>query len=248
MRKDAWAIPVGLCLFLSAVYPLFAASPGDQKGVEKTEKGETAEIKPVADEALWKEFQAIRALQSDYETRLKAAQEAIQKDRERALSTIAFYIGQETTRQDAIRFVRVYFKDSRLVPFVVDAIRRSVGFTLLEGVKTARALGDRRFLPVLIENALDSDFDSETMHPAPVGAAYHYESVFGEAAAAIYTLTKRWAGSDQYLKGPLVAKEKRTELTVQWRKWWAENKAKWEAGAPIEEKPKQADKPPEPPA
>jgi len=45
-----------------------------------------------------------------------------------------------------------------------------------------------------------------------------------------------------------IAKEKRKELTAQWRKWWTENKVKWEAGAPLEEKPKQAEKPPEPPA
>ncbi len=237
MRTPAWGIPVGLCLLVSVVSPLFAASPEDKKGEEKAEKAEAAEVKPVADEALWKVFQAIRALQSDYETRMKAAQEAIQKDRERALSAVAFYLGQETTRRDALVFVRWYFKDSRLVPFVVEAIRRSNGRTLLESVRTARPWGDRRFLPVLIEHALDSDYESVTMYPAPVGAEMHYKSVFAEAAAAIYAITKGWAGSDQYLKSPLVAKEKRNELTVQWRKWWAENKAKWEAGTPFEENP-----------
>ena len=203
----------------------------------------TLEVKPVADEALWKEFQAIRALQSDYETRMKAAQEAIQKDRERALSAVAFYLGQETTRRDAIVFVGWYFKDSRLVPFVVEAIRRSDGRTLLEAVKTVRAWGDRGFLPVLIEHALDSDYEDAEIFPAPVGAEIHYTSVFAEAAAAIHATTKGWAGSDQYLHKPQPPKEERNALTVQWRKWWAENKAKYEAGTPFEENP-NAPKPP----
>jgi len=209
---------VGLCLLVSVVYLLFAASPEDKKGEEKTGKGEAAEVKPVADEALWKEFQAIRALQSDYETRVKVVQETIQKDRERALSAVAFYLGQEATRFDALVFVECYFRDSRLVPFVVDAIRRSEGRTLLEGVKAARKWGDRRFLPVLIEHAIDSDYDNVTMHPAPHGAVEQYVSVFGEAAAAIHTITKGWAGSDQYWHKRLPPKEERNahSASVNW--------------------------------
>ena len=114
---------------------------------------------------------------------------------------------------------------------------------LLEAVKTARAWGDRGFLPVLIEHALDSDYENMTQHPAPVGMAEHDESVFAEAAAAIHAITKGWAGSDQYLNKPQPPKEERNALTAQWRKWWTENKAKYEAGTPFEENP-NAPKPP----
>ncbi len=204
--------------------------------VPAAKEGQSGEIKPVADEALWKVFQTVLVECTDYEARVKAVQEAIQKDRERALSVVAFYLDQEATRGNALRFVW-HLKDSRLVPFVVEAMRRSDGRTLLESVRTARAWGDRRFLPVLIEHALNSDYDSITMYPAPVGAEIHHESVFAEAAAAIYTMTKGWAGSDQYRKDPLIAKEKRNELIAQWRTWWAENKARWEAGTPLDENP-----------
>jgi hypothetical protein len=211
------------------------------------EQGKAAEIKPVADEALWKVFQTVLAECTDYEARLKTVQEAIQKDRERALSTVAFYLGQEATRGNALRFVW-HLRDSRLVPFVVEAMRRSAGRTLLEAVRTARAWGDRRFLPVLIEHALDSDYEDLEMFPAPRGMAEQYDSVFGQAAVAIHAMTKGWAGSDQYWHKRLPPKEERNALTTQWRKWWAENKAKYEAGVPFEKNPNAPEKPPRPPA
>ena len=211
------------------------------------EQGKAAEIKPVADEALWKVFQTVLVECTVYEVRVKAVQEAIQKDRERALSAVAFYLGQEATRGNALRFVW-HLKDPRLVPFVVEAMRRSDGRTLLEAVRTARAWGDRQFLPVLIEHALESDYEVAEMFPAPIGAEILYDSVFGEAAAAIYAITKGWAGSDQYRHKWLPPKEERNALTTQWRKWWAENKAKYEAGTPFEKNPNAPEKPPKPPA
>lgn len=234
MKTSAWRTALGLCLLASMTYPSFAASLQDKKDDEKPV---TAEIKPVADEVLWNVFAAALKDARDHEARMRVAQEAIQKDPERALSAVAFYLGQESTRREALVFVRWHLKDSRLVPFVVEAARRSDGRTLLEAARTARVWDDRRFLPVLIEHALDSNYHNIVTYPAPRGADIRDESVFGEAAAAIYAITKGWAGSDLYLRSVPFAKEERNRMIVQWRKWWAENKAKWEAGVPFEENP-----------
>jgi len=221
---------------------------GEKASGEKPGPTTLVEVKPVADEALWKVFQTVLVECTDYEARVKAVREAIQKDRERALSAVAFYLGQEATRGDALRFVW-HLRDSRLIPFVVEAMRRSDGRTLLEAVRTARKWGDRRFLPVLIEHALDSEGVFVDGYPEPSGGmVWEYQSVFAEAAAAIYAITKGWAGSDQYLHKPQPPKEERNALTAQWRKWWTENKAKYEAGTPFEENPSAPVKPPEPPA
>jgi len=202
-----------------------------------------AAITPVEDEALWKVFQDTLYATSDRAAREQAAQEAIEKDRERALGVAAFYLTEKRTRSNAFAFVREHLREDRLVPVMVEALKRSKDRILLEGVTTARVWANREFLPVLMKQGLDSDYHLGTMQRT---GERTYRSVFAETAAALAEITEGEVGSKAYLDKAPLSLEERESLAAEWRKWWTKNERRWMKAGAGAKKPPVSGRPGEP--
>jgi hypothetical protein len=129
-------------------------------------------------------------------------------------------------RLAAMLFVREALPDRRLAPSLAACIRSAQGPTLVEALRTAKALRDPRLIPVILEHGVTSSYCRMVESPTPMGLDRHFVSASGEAAEALHVITngkiglKDGSGGDPGPNGKTVSER----LIAQWRAWWDANK------------------------
>ena len=110
--------------------------------------------------------------------------------------------------------------EKRLAPFLVGPIRYCRGETLVLAVETAGEMGDPVLLPVLIEDALASEY----VRPERLADKEDYKRVWMATARAIYRLAEGAVGIERPDPAEF-SEEGAKEALAQWRTWWEANRA-----------------------
>jgi len=194
---------------------------------EKNKPEQTGKIAPVKDEEVLALLQ--RVVGKDNASAVDALHTLDNMEEHRRLSALAYALEQKSYRDAALEIIRGrsrhWAKDRRLVPFLAECIRNSTGATLMCAALTAKEIPDRALLPVLIEHALESEYEERvTMGVEGGSMEFIYGSVFGEVAEALYVITNGQIGLEEVRRDIRFPKEERKRLIAEWKAWWGENK------------------------
>ena len=162
----------------------------------------------------------------------EAAQKVLAMDRERVVAILA----ARTTNRDrghyCVSFAAQFLPDGRLVAAVEARIRASDGSLLndtLERLKPAPKEFLRALVPVLVEHALDSDYQGSG---GPSGQ-WMTRSALAETTQLLDKATESKTGIKPVSSVEIVKLERpkleqrKAEIRATWRAWWAENKDNW---------------------
>ena len=144
--------------------------------------------------------------------------------RQQQLEALAYALNEDKHTDAALVAMHCYpdLRDPRLAPYLAKAITTSDGRTLYDAVRLAALIPDPVLLPALIDYALDSDY-SEYHEDVVAGHFEHwYDSVFEEAATAIFRITGGKLASDRVPRGRLLPDDQRKALVAKWRTRWSE--------------------------
>lgn len=148
----------------------------------------------------------------------------------RLLETLAYGLTCDDPkhRLAAMLFVREALPDKRLAPSLIACIRKARRQTLIDALRTAKALRDPALIPVILEHGVTSSYGRMVETPTPMGVNRHFISAFGEAAEALHAITNGKIGLKQGSGGDLGpnAKAEQEKLIATWRAWWEANKPK----------------------
>ena len=159
----------------------------------------------------------------------KALQEVLNLSRERVLAALADRLLNTEYGHHYVSFVAEHFPEKRLLPFVEARIRVSQGYILnhtLERLHDAPKEFLRALVPVLIEHAINSDYEGRG---GPTGMGRSWSALF-EAARLLEKATEGKTGIKRADQGQLLGREgpaRKAELRAAWRAWWAENRDNW---------------------
>jgi hypothetical protein len=141
------------------------------------------------------------------------------------LSTLAYALKERKHTHAALQAILIdpEMNDCRLAPFLVETIKTAKDHELLLSARVAMKLSDPVLLAPLIENALESEYFEVDTCTAPNGTVeFVYNSVFAEAAEAIYRITNGKIGKERVSRNHIPINKRNTELIKEWKIIWAE--------------------------
>ncbi len=176
------------------------------------------EIKPIAH----KELLDILAKAEDANNRNEFIKEFKSHKMNDKIETIAYSLveGIYPYSTNEMVYSDEELKDKRLLPILVQLIKEAKGDKLLTAVWVASNIPDRTLLPILMDYALESDYVRTKKYPSEDMVIYL--SVFNATAEAIYRITNKTIGTNNYSSLKIVPDEERSNMIKKWRKIYDE--------------------------
>ena len=110
--------------------------------------------------------------------------------------------------------------DKRLIPIISQIIKGGKEDKLLTAVWMAREIPDKSLLPILMDYTIDSNYVK--IKKSGTDEHIEYDSVFIATAEAIYRITNKTIGTNNYSSIKIVPDEERSNMIKKWRKIYDE--------------------------
>jgi hypothetical protein len=232
MKLLALAGAIGLAVVPAFRCALAGPDVGDEKARKLAEARQQAiaqsGIQPREDEKVANlVYDAVSSFRPENRTKYREAVLAL--DRDRVLAALADRLLNMEYGHHYVEFVAQSLPDERLIPFMAARIRVSQDYTLSHTLKRLHHAPEeflRGLVPVLIEYALDSDYQGRG---GPSGMTRSW-STLAEATQLLDKATEGKAGIKLASAGELLGREgseRKGQLRTAWRAWWVENRDNW---------------------
>jgi hypothetical protein len=144
--------------------------------------------------------------------------------KERRVRALAYALKEGKHRNAALQVIidQEDLKDPGLTPFLIEAIRSEKDATLLLAAMVVNHIPGPELVNVLLNEALNSDYVDMKFIATEEGPEYVFDSVFAEAAEALYSITDGRIGSEKVRRDIMMPEEERNALIKKWRRKWRE--------------------------
>jgi len=162
-------------------------------------------------------------IHSSGQARKQAQDDLAALDREKVLAVLSYGLdhdGYFFVSEQIILFAGI--RDARLAPAILRCLDRLNDSKLLMALMLAKAVPDRRYLPVIFDEVLTDNYCVDQSLANPYGGIeFLYDSTLRRAAEALFVISGGEIGVERYNRShnPPVGEEFQ-KIIAPWRAWW----------------------------